>query len=475
MRLPDRLHFVGVGGAGMSGIAAVMIRRGARVCGSDQRESENTRRLRAMGADVHIGHRPEHVGDVDIVVVSAAVPPDNPEIIAARERGIPVILRAEALGRLMSEYKHRIAIAGTHGKTTTTSMTGLVLLEGGLDPTILVGGDVEAINGNARLGDGDVFVTEACEAFSSFLELRPSVAVITNIDADHLDHYRDFASIKAAFRQFICQVEDGGCVIACADDQGVRKSLASKEVFPALGMRLITYGVREDADLRAVDVDVDSPKASFSVMRDKKALGRIALNAPGTHNVLNALAAVAVGLEQGVSFPAIRSALAKYTGAGRRFEMLGEVGGVIVVDDYAHHPAEIAATLQAAKRGWRRRVVVVFQPHLYSRTKFFLKDFADSLSLAARVIVTDIYAAREKPIPGVSACQIIEAMDESGRARAEYIPNKADIADRLLPDLRPDDMVIVMGAGDIREVGEEIVSKLAGAGSKETASEAGVK
>jgi UDP-N-acetylmuramate--alanine ligase len=372
----------------------------------------------------------------------------------------------------MSEYKHKIAVAGTHGKTTTTSMTGLVLLEGGLDPTILVGGDVEAINGNARLGDGDVFVTEACEAFSSFLELRPSVAVVTNIDADHLDHYEDLASIEGAFTRFLRQVDEGGCVIACVDDNGARGVLTSKD---ALTTRLVTYGSREDADLRAVDVDVDSPKASFSVMRDGKALGRIALNAPGMHNVLNALAAAAVGLEQGVSFDAIRNALMKYAGAGRRFEILGEAAGVMVVDDYAHHPAEIAATLQAAKRGWRRRVVAVFQPHLYSRTKFFLKDFAKSLSLADRVIVTDIYAAREKPIPGVSARQIIEAMDDAGRARAEYTPDKADVADRLLPDLKPDDMVIVMGAGDIRAVGEEIVSKLAGASSKGKVSEAGVK
>jgi len=475
LRLPERLHFVGIGGAGMSGIAAVMIRRGSQVSGSDQKESENTRRLQAMGADVHIGHSRENVGDAEIVVVSAAVPPDNPEILAARERGIPIMQRAAALGRLMSEYKHRIGVAGTHGKTTTTAMTGLVLLEGGLDPTILIGGDMDAISGNARLGGGDVFVTEACEAFSSFLQLRPSVAVVTNIDADHLDHFESFEDIKDAFRQFIRQVDEGGCVIACGDDNGVRNTLASKGMFPALKMRLITYGAREGADLRAVEVDVDSPKASFSVERDGKVMGRIALKAPGTHNVLNALAATAVGLEQRVSFDAIRSALAGYAGTGRRFEILGEAAGVMVVDDYAHHPAEIAATLAAAKRGWRRRVVVVFQPHLYSRTSFFLNDFASSLSLADRLIVTDIYAAREKPVPGVSARQIIEAMGDNGGGPAEYVPDKADVADRLLPDLRPNDMVIVMGAGDIRVVGEEIVSRLSGTASKAEQSEGATK
>ena len=443
----------------MSGLAVVLSGHGATVTGSDQRESDTTRRLRDLGIKVEIGHRRENLPDVDLVVVSAAVPTDNPEVVAAAERRVPVIPRAEMLGRLMSSYKHRIAVAGTHGKTTTTSMTALVLIEAGLDPTVLVGGDLDEINGNARLGRSDVVVAEACEAFSSFLHLRPSVAVITNVDADHLEHHGSLENIKDAFRRFLGQVDRGGCVIACGDDGQTRNTLSS---LGEAQFRLVTYGAGEDVDLRAVDIDVDSPRASFSCCYRGEHLGRMSLGAPGMQNVLNALAAAAVGIEQGVDFAAVQRALARYTGAARRFEILGEAAGVMVVDDYAHHPTEIAATLAAARRGWRRRVVAVFQPHLYSRTRFLLNSFAESLADADRVIVTDIYAAREKPIDGVSAEQIVEAVNSNGLKRAEYIADKTQVAAHVLPDLRADDMVIVMGAGDIRVVGEQILGELSG-------------
>ncbi|MDO8587968.1 MAG: UDP-N-acetylmuramate--L-alanine ligase [Armatimonadota bacterium] len=452
----ERTHFIGIGGAGMSALAAVMRGRGAEVSGSDQKESDSTRRLRTMGIRVEIGHVAGNIGDPELVVISAAIPPDNPEIAAAKERGIPVIQRAEMLGRLMDSYGSRIAIAGTHGKTTTTSMVSLIALGAGLDPTILIGGDVKAIGGNARLGEGDLFITEACEAYSSFLYLHPSIAVVTNVDADHLEHHGTLENIKQVFVQFLSQVDEDGCVIACADDENVRS------ILPFVTRRIVLYGVASDAEVRADEVDVDSPAASYSLVRNGKAMGRVQLATPGLQNVLNSLAAAAVGLELGTEFPAIREALGKHRGAGRRFEILGEARGVLVVDDYAHHPAEIAATLTAARRGFGRRIVAIFQPHLYSRTKFFLRDFAESLKLADRQIVTDIYAARERPIAGVSAEQIVNAMNRNGNKVGEYIPDKANIAEIVLPELRSGDMVIVMGAGDIRGVGEEILSRLSG-------------
>jgi UDP-N-acetylmuramate--alanine ligase len=447
---------VGIGGAGMSAIAAVMRGRGAEISGSDQKESDTTRRLRTIGIRVEIGHRAENVGSPDLVVISAAIPSDNPEVIAANAAGIPVIQRAEMLGRLMSSYKHRVAIAGTHGKTTTTSMAALVALGAKIDPTILIGGDIKAIGGNARLGDGDVFITEACEAFSSFLYLHPSIAVVTNIDADHLDHHGNLENIKKVFVEFLGQVDKGGCVIACGDDENVR------EILPEIDRRVVLYGTSEDAEVRAVEIDVTSPSASFTLVYKDKALGRVSLATPGIQNVMNALGAAAVGTELGADFAVIRDALAKHRGAGRRFEVLGEAGGIMVVDDYAHHPTEVAATLSAAKQGWNRRIVAIFQPHLYSRTSFFLDDFAESLSLADRLVVTDIYAAREKPIEGVSAEQIIKAMNGSAAERAEYIGDKSSVAEKLLPELRSGDMVIVMGAGDIRGVGEDILARLSG-------------
>ncbi len=446
--MADRIHFVGIGGAGMSAIARVMHHSGTTVSGSDQRKSAVTERLAALGIPVAIGHDPVNVAGASLVVYSAAVPDDNPELTAARQLGIPAIGRAEMLGRLMEPYHHRVAVTGTHGKTTTTSMVSTVLSEAGLDPTVLIGGDLDALGGNARVGEQSLFVTEACEAFNSFLMLKPSIAVITNIDADHLDYHKTFENIMSSFVQFISQVDDNGCVVACMDDENVRKALECTT------RRVIGYSTSGAGDLRAEDIYVHSPLASYELIRNGERLGRITLGVPGIQNVANSLAAAAVGFELGADYYSIRSGLARFKGTGRRFEFLGVIGDIMIVDDYAHHPAEIRATLSAAKAGWNRRIIAVFQPHLYSRTQFFAEAFANALSLADMVVVTDIYAAREKPIDGITAALI---SDKITGTDVRYIPDKTEIAGVLLPMIRQGDMVITLGAGDIRTVGEDLL------------------
>lgn len=433
----------------MSAIAHVMHDRGTEVSGSDQRKTPTTERLESEGISVTIGHDAANVDSASLVVYSAAIPKDNPELQAASEKGIPVIDRAEMLGRLMSEYRDRVAIAGTHGKTTTTSMTSLVLSEAGLDPTVLIGGDLAAIGGNAHTGSDSLFVAEACEAFDSFLNLRPSVAVITNIDADHLDFHGTLSKIVQSFEQFLRQVDADGCVIACVDDANVRS------VLEGLDRRIVGYSVESDAELRAANISVDSPQASYDLVRNGVNLGRITLGVAGVQNIADSLAAAGVGFEYGVTFEQIKSALSMFTGTGRRFEVLGVVNDIMVVDDYAHHPREIEATLSAARSGWRRRIIAVFQPHLYSRTKFFAKEFAESLELADVVIVTDVYAAREQRIEGVTGAMISSIIRNTD---VRYIPDKSEIAAAVLAQARPGDMVITLGAGDIRAVGEEILS-----------------
>jgi UDP-N-acetylmuramate--alanine ligase len=390
-----------------------------------------------------------------MVVFSAAVPADNPELVAAREQGIPIISRAEMLGRLMAPYQHRVAVTGTHGKTTTTSMVSMVLAEAGLDPTVLVGGDLDVLGGNARVGSETLFVAEACEAFDSFLSLRPSIAVITNIDADHLDFHGTMEKIIDSFEQFVRQVDEGGCVVACMDDENTRRVLEGSD------RRVIGYAVNgEAADLRAVDIFVNGPQASYELVRHGEKLGRVTLGVPGIQNIADSLAAAAVGFEMGASFDQIRHGLARFKGTARRFEMLGIIGDIMVVDDYAHHPREIKVTLAAARAGWSdRRIVAVFQPHLYSRTQFFAQEFADALAAADLVIMTEIYAAREKPIEGVTAEWVAELIHGT---KVQYIFEKSDVVKFLLPELRPGDMVITLGAGDIRTVGEDLVAALSG-------------
>ncbi len=435
----------------MSAIAHVMHVRGAAVSGSDQKKTTTTERLESQGIRVAIGHDSANLDGATLVVYSAAIPRDNPERASAESRGIPTIDRAQMLGRLMDDYKNRVAITGTHGKTTTTSMVSLVLSEAGLDPTVLIGGDLAAIGGNAHVGSTSLFVTEACEAFDSFLNLRPSVAAITNIDADHLDFHGTLEKIIESFEGFLSHIDPDGVVIACIDDENVRG------VLKGVSQRTVSYSTEGEADLRATNIDVDSPQASYDLVRNGESLGRITLGVPGVQNIANSLAAAAIGFEYGASFEHIRSALAKFTGTGRRFEILGTPNDIMIVDDYAHHPREIFATLSAARSGWKRRLIAVFQPHLYSRTKFFATEFAESLALADIVVVTDVYAAREKPIEGISGKMIADMV--TGPV-VRYMPDKSEIADALLSEVRPGDMVITLGAGDIRVVGESLLAAL---------------
>lgn len=449
--MAESIHFIGIGGVGMSALAQIMHRRGARVSGSDRSEGAMTKRLASEGITIHIGHDAGNINGAVLVVYSAAIPDTNPELETARRLGITTISRAQMLGRMMEPYKNRVAITGTHGKTTTTSMTSLVLSEAKLDPTVLIGGDLQALGGNVRIGESPLFVTEACEAFDSFLHLHPNIAVITNIDADHLDYYGTMERIFESFGQFISQVDQDGCIIACMDDANVRTALENAT------QRVVSYSVGGDADISAVDVELDSPQASYMLVRNGKRLGRVTLGVPGAQNVADSLAAAAVGFELGASFEDVRKALAQFNGTGRRFEILGTVNDVMVIDDYAHHPTEIHATIEASRLGWNRRIIAVFQPHLYSRTQIFAKEFAESLSKADVVVLTDIYAAREKPIEGVTAALIADKIDG---AELHYIPSKSDICEFLRSEVRPGDMVITIGAGDIRTVGEELVAAL---------------
>ena len=441
-----------IGGVGMSGLALVMDRMGYKVSGCDLHPGDAAARLAAQGITVFEGHDAAHLKGVGMVIASAAIPDTNPELLAAREARIPVLSRAEALGSLM-DLKDGIAISGTHGKTTTTSMVASVLEAAGLDPTILIGGDLDILGGNAKLGAGDLLVAEACEAYGSFLELFPRIAVILNIEHDHHDYYPTLESVLHGFRRFLGQIREGGLAVMCADCPNVRA------VIPSVRQRVVTYGLSEDADYRAVDVDADCPTPAFRVVHDGRGLGEFELRVPGEHNVRNALAAIAVGSELGVAPDIMRDALAGFHGAGRRLEILGTVGDITVVDDYAHHPTEVRATITAA-HAWHRRLVVVFQPHLYSRTESLKDDFADALKAADALVLTEIYAAREKPKAGVSATMLVDLVNAQAPGKATFIPDRHRVAEDLLPTLKPGDLVVVMGAGNIREAGEDLIRLL---------------
>jgi UDP-N-acetylmuramate--alanine ligase len=448
-----RIHFVGIGGIGMSGIAEVLHNLGYVVSGSDGRDSETTRRLASLGIRVAIGHAAEHVGDADVVVRSSAVPPDNVELVAARHRLIPIIQRAEMLAELM-RMKYGVAVAGTHGKTTTTSMVATVLAHGGLDPTMVIGGRLNALGSNAKLGRGDFLVAEADESDGSFLKLSPTVAVVTTIDAEHLDYYRDLAQIQEAFLQFVNKVPFYGVAVLCLDQEHIQT------ILPRLEKRFVTYGLRAQADLQAGGMTFAGLTSSCEVTWKQHPLGRLDLRVPGVHNVYNALAATAVGLELDVDFATIQKALAEFTGVDRRFQVRGEARGVTVVDDYGHHPAEIQATLDAAKRGFARRLLVCFQPHRYSRTQALLKEFSTAFYQADVLLVTEIYAAGERPIPGVSGRQIADGVAEHGHRNVEFVPERRAMADRVVAMAQAGDIVLTLGAGDIWKVGEEIVRRL---------------
>jgi UDP-N-acetylmuramate--alanine ligase len=445
-----RIHFVGAGGVGMSGLAEILLlSTPLEISGCDRETSENTERLSGLGAKILLGHDPAHICDVDVVVISSAVDESNPEVSAARDRGIPVIRRAQMLGQVM-RLKQGIAVAGTHGKTTTTSLTGMVLTEAGFDPTIVVGGRVRILGTNARLGRGDFLVAEADEYDRSFLELTPDVAVITNIEADHLDCYRDLGEILDAFVQFANRVPFYGAVVACLDDPGVGA------ILPRVEKRVVTYGESPQAHIAARDVRLEASGTRFDVWDSEQGrLGEITLPLPGRHNVANALAAIAVGGELLIPFETIARALANFTGVVRRFEKKGERAGVLVVDDYAHHPTEIAATLSAARQVHPdRRLVALFQPHLYSRTRDFAVEFGRALLGADVAIVTDVYPSREKPLPGVTGQLVVRAAREAGHRNLIYVADKKRVPERLERLLRSGDLLLTMGAGDVVRCGE---------------------
>ena len=459
MSVSECIHFVGIGGAGMSGMARVLARQGVAVTGSDLRESVTLESLRReSGIRAEAGHEACHLNGATLVVASAAVKKDNPEMVAARAKGIPVISRAEMLGRLMARYPRSIAISGTHGKTTTTGMTAMVLEAGGLDPTVLIGGDLPAYGGNARLGASDVFLAEACEAYDSFLDLDPQIAVITNVEADHLDYYGDLDNVLRSFRKFLGQVT--GTAILPAFDENAR-ALADGLRASLSGPALVTYALGGEATLRAEDVDADGTNPSYTAVWHDQCLGRITLGVPGMHNVANSLAAVAVGLTLGVPFARIADGLRAFVGTGRRFERLGETaGGALIVDDYAHHPTEIRATLAAARRAYPgRRIVAVFQPHLPTRTRDFKTEFAESFGEADHVVLTDIFLARELPIEGVTGAGLAAlTADRRGAEHVTYVADKAALPTRLAELVWPGDLVLTLGAGDIRAAGEGLLA-----------------
>ncbi|MBN2200394.1 UDP-N-acetylmuramate--L-alanine ligase [bacterium] len=450
-----RVHFTGIGGIGMSGIAEVLINLGFTVTGSDRALSPITEHLRSLGADIREGHSGDAVRDADVVVISSAVRPDNPEVTAAHDLKIPVIRRAEMLGELM-RMKQGIAVGGTHGKTTTTSMIGLVLQEGGFDPTLIVGGRLKSLKTNARLGEGDYLVVEADEFDRSFLSLTPTVAVVTNIESEHLDCYKDLDEIKRTFVSFVNKVPFYGAAVLCLDEPAIQ------EILPRIERRIIPYGLTPQADCRAADPAFRETQSEFTAVWRGESLGRIRMQLPGLHNVKNALAAVATGIELDIPFGAIRRGLEEFTGVHRRFEIKSTAGDVIVVDDYAHHPTEIKATLRAARTGWNRRVIAVFQPHLYSRTRDFHQEFGQSFFDADVLIVTDVYGSREEPIPGVSGALVADAAKAFGHRRVLTVRDPAAAAEAVLGIVRPGDLVVTLGAGDIHKAGEAVTAGLGG-------------
>jgi UDP-N-acetylmuramate--alanine ligase len=446
-----RIHFVGAGGVGMSGLAEILLlSTPLEISGCDRERSENTERLTALGAKIAYGHDASHLDFADLVVISSAISEGNPEVGDARRRGIPVIRRAEMLAEIM-RLKQGVAVAGTHGKTTTTSLTGLVLTEAGFDPTIVVGGRVRILGTNARLGKGEHLVAEADEYDRSFLELTPVVAVITNVEADHLDTYRDLPEILDAFTAFANRVPFYGAVVACLDDAGVRGILGNVK------RRVVTYGEHPEASLRADRIRLEASGTTFEVWEGRTwSLGEVRLPLPGRHNVANALAAIAVGRELSVPFPTIARALKEFTGVVRRFETKGERDGVLVLDDYAHHPTEISATLAAARQVHPgRRLVALFQPHLFSRTRDFADDFGRALLAADVAVVTDVYPSREKPITGITGELVARAARGAGHLEVVYVYEKTEVVARLGELLKRGDLLITLGAGDVVRLGEQ--------------------
>ena len=450
------VHFIGIGGIGMSGIAEVLCNLGFKVSGSDLSKSKNTARLEKLGAEIYEGHRTENVGGAQVVVYSSAVKEDNPEVVIAKSKKIPVIPRAEMLAEIMMLKPYSVAIAGSHGKTSTTSMVATVLGHAGIDPTAIVGGVVGAFGSNAKIGKSDWIVTEADESDRSFLMLYPTIAVVTNIDREHMDHYADMLDVLGCFRDFANKVPFFGAAILCLDDPNVQA------IIPSIKRRLITYGLSAQADVSAHYIKFDNNFGStFEVWRGTEVLGEMHLPVPGRHNVYNALAAIAVALELEIPFEKIAGAFAIFANADRRFQFKGEANGITVVDDYGHHPTEVQATLAAAKYGSDlRRTVVVFQPHRYTRTKELMEDFARSFNNADMLFVLDIYAASEEPLEGITSEILTEKVRQFGHKNAHYLGGMEGAAEKVAEFLQAGDLVITLGAGSVTRLSDQILEIL---------------
>lgn len=452
------IHMVGIGGIGMSGIAEILLLRGYTVTGSDSNISDTTKRLEELGAGIYPGHRASNIEGADVVVYTSAVQAtENEETREALSRKVPVIKRSEMLAELM-RMKYGIGIAGTHGKTTTTTLTGHVVQAGFFDPTIIVGGRVHSFDKtNAVVGKGDIIIVEADEFDRTFLRLSPSIAVITNIEAEHLDIYKDLDDVKEAFIQFANKVPFYGAVVVCLDDSNVRS------ILPGIKRRTISYGFTPQAQVRAVNIYQEAFNSTFTVLNGQEKLGEITLAAPGLHNIKNTLASIAVGIEIGVSFEQIKKGLERFQGVFRRFQLKldHKDKDIMVIDDYAHHPTEVQATIQAARKGWEnRRIIAVFQPHLYTRTQLMFQEFGLSFFEADLLIVTDVYPSREKPIEGVSGALIAETAKNSGHKDVHYVSEKKELPGKLQELVKEGDIIITMGAGDIYKYGEQFVEMM---------------
>lgn len=454
-RKTKHIHFVGIGGIGMSGIAELLLNLGYKVSGSDLHDSAITRNLAKLGGAVYHGHKGEWIGGADVVVTSSAISENNPEVIAAREQFIPVIQRAEMLAELMRLKKFGIAIAGSHGKTSTTSMVAWLLARAGLDPTIVVGGKVDSLGGNAKLGQGDFLVAEADESDGSFLKLSPVLEVVTNIDLEHLDYYRDIDHIKDTFLQFINKIPFYGAAILCLDDENVA------DLLPLIGRRIITYGMSPQADVHGENIFFQDGRVHFTVKKGGTELGSLNLAPPGKHNVYNALAVICVGLELEIPFSVIAESLQTFAGVQRRMQKIGEIDGITIVDDYGHHPTEIKATLAAIKEAWpEKRLIVLFQPHRYTRTKALFREFQTCFRQADCLFMTEVYAASEEPIEGTNSRVLLEEIKRHGQRNTHYMPQVGEMASLLIPHLQKNDLVLTLGAGNIVRVGEKLLALL---------------
>jgi UDP-N-acetylmuramate--alanine ligase len=448
-----KIHFVGIGGIGMSGIAELLLNQGYRVSGSDLRASDTTRRLADLGGEIMIGHNAENISAADVVVTSTAIKADNSEVVEAHRQHIAVIPRAEMLAELM-RMKYGIAIAGTHGKTTTTSMMSVILQHAGVDPTAVIGGKLDAFGSNAKLGRGKFLVAEADESDGSFMHLSPTIAVVTNIDADHLDYYSGIEEIKQIFIEFINKVPFYGRAVLCLEDHNIQA------ILPKVKKRFTTYGFSSQADFYAEEIQHRQGRTSFTAYFQGEELGRISCRMPGRHNVLNALSVIAVAHELEIPFQTVIGGFRNFCGLQRRFQLRDEINGIMLIDDYGHHPVEISATLGAAKSGWNKRIIAVFQPHRFSRTAALFEDFLTAFYQADRLVVTDVYAAGEEPIEGATGKALAQGIIEHGHKSVTYRETLAEVSDFVAKIAEPGDMVVTLGAGNVNRVCELLGVKL---------------